>query len=233
MDDLFLFLSQSGFANITFGNILMIAIGIAFISLAIVKHYEPLLLLPIGFGVLAGNLAIVAGHEPQRLRRGQHPVVPVLRRVAGHLPAPDLPRHRRDDGLLDAAVEPEARAAGGRRADGHLHHAHRRALHRLHPRRGRRHRHHRRRRRPDGHLPVGQAGAAPAGSHRHLGLLVHGARPGHPATDHAAAHHEGGAAHPHEAAPQGVAAREDLLPHRHVPDLRASLRPARWCCSAC
>jgi carboxybiotin decarboxylase len=39
----------------------MIVIGIVFISLAIIKHYEPLLLLPIGFGAIVGNMAVVPG----------------------------------------------------------------------------------------------------------------------------------------------------------------------------
>jgi carboxybiotin decarboxylase len=55
------FLGQSGFANVTLGNLVMIAIGITFISLAIVKHYEPLLLVPIGFGAIIGNLAVAPG----------------------------------------------------------------------------------------------------------------------------------------------------------------------------
>jgi carboxybiotin decarboxylase len=61
MDILFEFLGQSGIANITLGNVLMIGIGITFISLGIVKHYEPLLLVPIGFGILVGNMAVVPG----------------------------------------------------------------------------------------------------------------------------------------------------------------------------
>jgi len=46
----------SGFANLTFGHLVMVAIGILFIYLAIVKEYEPLLLVPIGFGILIGNI---------------------------------------------------------------------------------------------------------------------------------------------------------------------------------
>jgi oxaloacetate decarboxylase beta subunit len=61
MGTLLEFLAQSGFANLTAGNILMIAIGAVFIALAIIKHYEPLLLLPIGFGAIVGNLAVVPG----------------------------------------------------------------------------------------------------------------------------------------------------------------------------
>lgn len=54
------FLNTTGFANLTFGNVLMIVIGIVFINLAITKHYEPLLLLPIGFGMVVGNIPSVA-----------------------------------------------------------------------------------------------------------------------------------------------------------------------------
>jgi len=50
------FLSTTGFTLMTWENLLMIIIGIVFISLAIVKDYEPLLLLPIGFGIVVGNI---------------------------------------------------------------------------------------------------------------------------------------------------------------------------------
>ncbi|MCP4295784.1 MAG: sodium ion-translocating decarboxylase subunit beta [Proteobacteria bacterium] len=39
----------------------MIVIGIIFITLAITKDYEPLLLVPIGFGVIVGNIPVVQG----------------------------------------------------------------------------------------------------------------------------------------------------------------------------
>jgi oxaloacetate decarboxylase beta subunit len=54
------FLTTTGFANLTFGNVVMIIIGIVFINLAITKHYEPLLLLPIGFGMVVGNIPSIA-----------------------------------------------------------------------------------------------------------------------------------------------------------------------------
>ncbi len=43
------------------GNLIMVVIGIAFIYLAISKHYEPLLLVPIGFGIIVGNIPSVSG----------------------------------------------------------------------------------------------------------------------------------------------------------------------------
>jgi len=46
----------SGFGNFQWQNLLMIAIGCVLIFLAIKKHYEPLLLIPIGFGIIVGNI---------------------------------------------------------------------------------------------------------------------------------------------------------------------------------
>lgn len=54
------FLDTTGFAQMTLGNSIMIVIGIVFISLAIARHYEPLLLLPIGFGMIVGNIPHIA-----------------------------------------------------------------------------------------------------------------------------------------------------------------------------
>ncbi|MFW6059621.1 MAG: sodium ion-translocating decarboxylase subunit beta [Phycisphaeraceae bacterium] len=60
--DLFLnYLTDSGFgqlfsAHFQWGNLVMIGVGILFITLAIKKGFEPLLLLPIGFGILLGNV---------------------------------------------------------------------------------------------------------------------------------------------------------------------------------
>lgn len=50
------FLQATGFYLMEPGNVVMIIIGIVFITLAIVKDYEPLLLLPIGFGIIIGNI---------------------------------------------------------------------------------------------------------------------------------------------------------------------------------
>ncbi len=53
------FLQTTGFAQMTGGNLVMIIIGIIFITLAITKDYEPLLLVPIGFGVIVGNIGYI------------------------------------------------------------------------------------------------------------------------------------------------------------------------------
>jgi len=50
------FLGYTAFAHFTVGHLVMILVGLFFINLAITKHYEPLLLIPIGFGILIGNV---------------------------------------------------------------------------------------------------------------------------------------------------------------------------------
>lgn len=55
------FYSYSSFAQFEIGNILMIIIALIFIYLAVVKEYEPLLLIPIGFGIIVGNVPFYPG----------------------------------------------------------------------------------------------------------------------------------------------------------------------------
>jgi oxaloacetate decarboxylase beta subunit len=50
------FYSYTGFKNAASGNIIMILVGLFFIFLAIKYNYEPLLLIPIGTGILIGNV---------------------------------------------------------------------------------------------------------------------------------------------------------------------------------
>lgn len=47
---------QTAFFNLTWGNYLMILVALFFMYLAIKKEYEPLLLVPISFGMLLVNL---------------------------------------------------------------------------------------------------------------------------------------------------------------------------------
>lgn len=56
VDNLSRFWGYTGFFNAEIGHIIMILIGLVFIYLAIKKEYEPLLLIPIGFGILIGNI---------------------------------------------------------------------------------------------------------------------------------------------------------------------------------
>lgn len=55
------FWSNTGFANFELKYLAMIVIGIVFILLGIIKHWEPLLLVPIGFGILIGNVPFTEG----------------------------------------------------------------------------------------------------------------------------------------------------------------------------
>ncbi|MDX2175059.1 MAG: sodium ion-translocating decarboxylase subunit beta [Candidatus Sumerlaeia bacterium] len=56
MESLLQFLNSSGFGQATWGSMIMLCIGMLFIWLAIKKGFEPLLLVPIGFGILLGNI---------------------------------------------------------------------------------------------------------------------------------------------------------------------------------
>lgn len=51
----------TGFANATVAHVVMIAIGVLFVVLGIVKKWEPLLLVPIGFGIIVGNIPVMPG----------------------------------------------------------------------------------------------------------------------------------------------------------------------------
>ena len=61
IDSLSQFWQFTGFANCTWQHIAMIAIGLIFITLGIVKEWEPMLLVPIGFGIIIGNIPMFPG----------------------------------------------------------------------------------------------------------------------------------------------------------------------------
>ncbi|PLV58360.1 glutaconyl-CoA decarboxylase subunit beta [Thermotoga sp. KOL6] len=50
------FFNQTAFPHLTIGNILMFGIALALLYVAIVKHSEPLLLIPIAFGIILANI---------------------------------------------------------------------------------------------------------------------------------------------------------------------------------
>jgi len=59
MEDLLIeFLSNTGFALVDYRHIIMLLVGIIIIYLGVAKQYEPLLLVPIGFGMLIGNIPV-------------------------------------------------------------------------------------------------------------------------------------------------------------------------------
>ena len=61
IDSLQQFWSFTGFYNCTWQHIIMLAVGVLLITLGIVKKWEPLLLVPIGFGIIIGNIPLPAG----------------------------------------------------------------------------------------------------------------------------------------------------------------------------
>ncbi|MGI6778367.1 MAG: sodium ion-translocating decarboxylase subunit beta [Acetivibrionales bacterium] len=64
-------IADSGFANLTWLHILMLVIAFILLYLAIVKQYEPLLLLPIAFGIFLANLPLGELMHPE-LFKGDH-----------------------------------------------------------------------------------------------------------------------------------------------------------------
>jgi oxaloacetate decarboxylase beta subunit len=58
---------STGIANFTFGELSMIAVGCGLLYLAISKKFEPLLLVPIGFGAILTNIPIAEISGPEGL----------------------------------------------------------------------------------------------------------------------------------------------------------------------
>jgi sodium ion-translocating decarboxylase beta subunit len=58
MTDLWKLVTESGFANLTVGNYIMFLIAFVLVYLAIRKGYEPLLLIPISFGISLANFPL-------------------------------------------------------------------------------------------------------------------------------------------------------------------------------
>ena len=61
MDLLFQFLANTGYWLVDYRHIIMIVVGSVFVYLGTAKEYEPLLLVPIGFGILVGNIPFFKG----------------------------------------------------------------------------------------------------------------------------------------------------------------------------
>ena len=142
-------LATSGFTAMTWPNMIMITVSLVLIYLAVVKKFEPLLLLPIAFGMLLANLPLTGlmGHptdsEPggllyylyQGVKLGIYPSLIFLGIGA-----------MTDFGPLDR--EPEQPLPGRRRTVRHRGGVHHRQRARLYPAGSGLHRHHRRRGRP-------------------------------------------------------------------------------------
>ncbi|MEW6071142.1 MAG: sodium ion-translocating decarboxylase subunit beta [Planctomycetota bacterium] len=82
MDGVAKLLTDSGFAGLTWQNLAMYAIGGLLIFLAIRKGYEPLLLIPIGFGAILANLPLAyLSASDSYVRNPEHVVSPLLQLV--------------------------------------------------------------------------------------------------------------------------------------------------------
>lgn len=57
------FWKHTGFSSVDYKYLLMIAVGLFFIYLAIRYNYEPLLLVPIGTGIIIGNIPLMEGFQ--------------------------------------------------------------------------------------------------------------------------------------------------------------------------
>ena len=67
MDNL---IHQTAFFNMTWGNVVMILVACVFLYLAIAKEFEPLLLVPIAFGMLLVNIYPDIFAEPEMMSNG-------------------------------------------------------------------------------------------------------------------------------------------------------------------
>ena len=75
-------LAQSGFAGLSWQNLLMFAVGGTLIYLAVRKGYEPLLLIPIGFGAILANLPnammSASADSVTAVADGSHPLLQLI-----------------------------------------------------------------------------------------------------------------------------------------------------------
>ena len=58
IDNLLSYINNTGFVHLSWGNLIMFAVGGILLYLGIVKEYEPLLLIPIGFGSMLANIPL-------------------------------------------------------------------------------------------------------------------------------------------------------------------------------
>lgn len=64
MDALFTLIDSTGLVHLTWPALVMMAVGFLLLYLAIAKGFEPLLLIPIGFGAILSNIPLVGMSEP-------------------------------------------------------------------------------------------------------------------------------------------------------------------------
>lgn len=84
IDSLIDFIGTTGFTNLTLGHIGMITVACILLYLAIKKGFEPLLLVPIGFGMLLTNIPMSGIMAPPILEMGPDGL-PVVKEIGGLL----------------------------------------------------------------------------------------------------------------------------------------------------
>ena len=174
--------AQTGVADLWWGNVVMIAIGIGMILLAIIKKYEPLLLVGIGFSCIVSNVPgsdlILEGGLFNYAYKGVQLLIlpPLIFFGVGAMTdfGPMIANPKLV--ILGAAAHLGIFVAliGAKLLGFTIY-------------RGRRDRHHWRRRRPDGDLHGGEAGAGSAAADLGGRVFLHGADAADPAAGDAAA----------------------------------------------
>ena len=95
------YLRDTAFAQFHWTNGVMLLIGFAFIYLAIVKKFEPLLLVPIGFGILIGNVPYDTGSLSLGVYDG-----PVSEHAIAYYEIVDRPDSEKADGTFGIRLIP-------------------------------------------------------------------------------------------------------------------------------
>ena len=204
----------TGFANVTWQHGVMLLVGLFFIWLAIKKNFEPMLLVPIGFGILLGNIPFnaTAGLEIGIYEEGS--VLNILYNgvSAGWYPPLIFLGIGAMTDFSALIANPKLMLIGAAAQFGIFGPTWWPSPWIL-TRPGRRVSHHRRRRRSYSNLPLVETCAKSHGSHRRIGLFLHGSRAADSAANHAPAHHKERACDTHEARPRREPERENHLPH--------------------
>ncbi len=80
LENIYKFAAETGFANITFKEGIMILVACFLFYLAIKKKYEPLLLLPISFGLLLANLPLTGLMHNELFAKGQVDIIEIVQK---------------------------------------------------------------------------------------------------------------------------------------------------------
>lgn len=210
------FWGYTGFANATPGHLFMLLIGLFFIYLAVAKEFEPMLLIPIGFGILIGNIPfnMEAGLKVGIYEEGS--VLNILYQgvTSGWYPPLIFLGIGAMTDFSALISNPKLMLIGAAAQFGIFGAYIIALLSWVRTQPGGCYRYHWRCRRTDGHLPFVQTGSQPDGCHRCVSLFLHGAGAGDTATYHACANHQTRASDPHETTENSIAYGKSNLPHR-------------------